>query len=141
MRLQGFEDQCISSLGEVVGKLGYSFHGVHVRSRGVVAEFKKGDDFLLIACEENALHADLVLRSHEHGRCRVSLNQLLWYKGVKTVLKAVDCCSQLAALARELEEEACASFLRGDLSKFDRRFCYPMNDSDYRVYLNAQIGK
>jgi len=135
-----FKDQCISALGEIVGKFGYSFEDLHVRPRGVVVEFKRGEDLLLIACEENALHADLVLRAQEHGRYRVSLNQLLWYRGIKSVVKAVGGSAQLAALAQELEGE-CGDFLRGDLSKRDPRFCFPMNDSDCGVYLRAQRGE
>ncbi|MBI2946799.1 MAG: hypothetical protein HYY23_04075 [Verrucomicrobia bacterium] len=137
---QDFKDLCISILGDLLASLGYSFHAVDARPRGVMVDFRKGDDLLFVGCEENAIHADVILRSPQYGRCRVSLNQLLWYKGIKSVVNSSGCAAQLKALVKELEG-ACGGFLRGDLSEFDSRFCYPMNDSEYRVYLRAHLGE
>jgi hypothetical protein len=138
MTKQSFADACASTVGEYLAGAGYLLHGVYSRPLGIVAEFRKNEDLMLIACEGNVLHADLIIKSSKYGWCRIDLNQAIWHEGDRTMLSCADCRAQLQFLASKLNS-TCSRFFKSDSFTPDPRFCFVMSDSDRSTYLKAQF--
>lgn len=138
--MKTFDQLCVRVLGTVLGEFGYAYRDTHVRPRGVAVEFAKGDHRLFAVCEGDVVYLDLILRSERKPIYRVSLNQWLWHRGVRSVAERRPCSEQLGFLSEHLRLYG-ESVLKCDDLAIDSRYCFPMSGSEYRDYILFQTGK
>lgn len=139
---QCFVDYSISSFGESLSKYGYWYEGTYIRPRGTAIEFAAKDRNLFVACEgraeDGALHVDLIVFEQGEAKWRISLNQALWYAGVRSIIKFKSCADQLDVVTSNIDiyEDYLVS---GNPIRMDERYCFPM--SDIEGYFKSQRGK
>lgn len=134
-----FSKFCVSVLNEILKPLGYAYDSTYVRPVGVVVVFTKDSDMLFISCEGDVLYVDLLVVDPSFGRCRIGLNELLWYHGVRFCSKG-DCLVQVSDLKGVLMTYA-EAYLRNAGWEFDNRFCFKMSNEGFASYKKSQFGK
>ncbi len=137
-----FSDQCREKLGPFLIQYGFSYAATHYRPRGISVEFARGKSCLFAVCEGDVLYVDLILHVTDEQYFRVSLNQVLWFNNVRSLLGMKSCDLQLCEFVRTATtEECCQKLLGDDRPRMDERYCFPMTGSSRREYLMAQRGE
>ncbi len=138
--LKAFESLFIDVVGHVLRGYGFQFYSGYSRPRGVVLEFVHGHNLLFAAHEGNVIYMDLILFDNVNRFWRVSVNQALWFSGVREVSKNVALEDQLALFALEMPR-CCGRILSGDLWSLDSRYCFQLSEVELKEYLIAQRGE
>ncbi len=132
-----FKESCLSIMGNLLEGFQFKYHDARARPRGVEVEFRRNEDAVLLACEGNVLHADLILKRRESSWLRISINQALWFQNKRALVNSDGCLEQVNTLCAELKSLD-TNFLGGNLSELDPRFCFPMSDAEYKIYRGAE---
>ena len=127
-------------MGDALLGFGYMYQGTYARSRGVALEFRNDSQRCFVSCEGKTVYMDIILPCSGDTFCRVSVNQVLWFNGVRAVSQPASIEDQLALLASELKRW-CSAILSGDLSCPDARYCFKMSRKECDDYIAAQTGK
>lgn len=135
-----FDRQCRLSMSTALLEFGYAYSETYVRPRGVAIEFIHGMKRCFISCEGETVFMDVILPCPGGDFCRVSVNQALWFGGVKAISHSASIGEQLSLLATELKRH-CRVILSGDLSTCDPRFCFMMSEKECADYIAYQTGK
>ncbi len=133
-----FEEKCRTELGDFLAALGYKYSTTYSRPPGIAIEFVREDQILFAVCEGSVLYLDLLLRERD-GFLRVSLNQALWYHGVRSLVKSKGCCDQLDAFIVEAPNNI-LDLLSSEMATIDPRYCFQLSESDCKAYLARQRG-
>ncbi len=131
---QDFETSCRGQLGGIFGAYGFAFEGAYVQPRCVVAAFARRDDRCLVIDEGGAIICDLIRRVTPGPYYRISINELLWFHGVRSLPRCRGREDQLAVLAAQLPAHAGSVFSR-QAPALDSRYCFPMSEEQCREYL------
>ena len=135
-----FEQSCRNFLDEILAKYGFVYHGTYNRPCGIAVEYTGPSDYVFAVCEGNVLYVDLIHHSEKHGCLRISLNQVLWFSGVRTLVVRRPCIEQLGIFAAELRNRL-ASIMSGDFEAPDPRCMFPMTTTSRDWYLRGQRGE
>lgn len=135
-----FKELFIDTCGETVSGFGFKFKEGYSRPRGIALEFIHNKRQLFAVQEEGVVIMDLILQESSEKYWRVSLNQALWFSGVKSVAEKMPPGEKLKLFTKEIKR-CCGKLLNGDLSAQDERYCFPMSSNDYKMYLKFQRGK
>ena len=135
-----FQSLVLEILGDVLKEYGYDFKSGYSRPRGVALEFVFQGHRIFSVCEEDTVAIDLILREDSSCYWRVSLNQALWFAGVKKVSAQATIEEQLALFASEIPR-FCGSILLADFAALDSRYCFPLSSSEMGDYLAFQRGE
>ena len=136
---RGFEALCRSSLEDILLEFRYVYRNSYTRCRGVALEFGNNANRCFVACEGNAVYMDLILQLAPSVFLRVSVNQALWFNGVKTVSQPASVQDQLVLFGAELRR-CCGSILAGDLSALDPRYCFRVSREECHDYVAVLTG-
>lgn len=137
--LKEFKRLFLDIVGAIVEGYGYAFENGYSRPRGVALEFIRDQHRLFAACEGDVVIIDLILFESPERYWRVSLNQALWFAGVRAVAKSAPIDEQLALFASEISR-CYGKLLSGELSLLDSRYCFPLRDAELNDYLVDQRG-
>lgn len=135
-----FEESCRNALGGILIGDEYRFDNTYIRPRGIAVEFSRDDDCLFAVNEGGVISLDLIRRVALTHYYRISLNQLLWHHGVRSLPQCKTYPDQLAIFATELPAY-CAPVLSRNAPETDARYCFPMSQDDCTRYLLAQRGE
>lgn len=136
-----FPDRCRSALESFLDQFGYSYTCCFTRPRGVVAEFSKDHSCLFAVNEGDALYIDLILSDGDKTHHRVSLNQALWFSGVRSLIGLSSIDEQLSTFVEEAtNSDIVVALLNDSLGQLDGRFCFEMTTQNWQSYLQTQRG-
>jgi hypothetical protein len=82
---------------------------------------------------------DFIRRDDANHYWRVSLNQALWFAGIRAISRKAPLKEQLGLFASEMPRY-CNALLARDSSLLDPRYCYPMSADEVEDYMAAQRG-
>ena len=139
VQLREFRSNFCDVLGDSLAQYGYKLNEDYSRPRGVVLEFTLENHILFAVWEGGTVILDLILYERADRYWRVSINQVLWYSGIRAVAKNASLTDQLALFANEMPKY-CGDFLAGNLSLLDTRYCYQMSVQGRDQYLEIQRG-
>lgn len=137
---EDFEKAVCNALGDVFHDYGYEFCGGYSRAPGIALEFVHDSQRLFVVSEGNLVVLDLVLCEDPSRYWRVSVNQALWFGGVKAVAERMPLADTLALFAAAIPR-CCGQLFSGDLSALDPRYCFPISASGLDAYLLSQRGR
>ena len=137
--LEEFEQASLEALGALLWGYSFEYCGLHSRPKGAALEFARGDDRLFVAHEGGVVYLDFLTPIDGGCFCRVSLNQALWFEGVKVVARVRSVRSQLITFSEEIPRHF-ENLLRHGPSSFDSRFCFHLSGEDAEFYLSVQRG-
>ena len=135
-----FTLQCRHSIDDILMEFGYMYQETHTRSRGIALEFRNDSKRCFVVCEGKTVYMDVILPCSGNEFCRVSINQALWFNGVKSISQSASVAGQLTVLASELKQ-CCGAILTGDLLCLDSRYCFKMSLKECDEYIAAQTGQ
>jgi hypothetical protein len=127
-------------MDDILLEFGYVYQKSFLHSRGVFLEYKCDLKRCFVFCEGKTVYVDVIVPFSDNVFYRVSINQALWFNGVKTVSLTVPVKGQLRLLASELKR-CCMEILRGDLSCPDHRYCFKMSQAECNDYFAALTGQ
>lgn len=138
--LQQFDLHCRTTLHSFLRTFGYTWIASHCRPLGISVEFSMPNNLFFAVCEGNVACFDLVVCDVETLHWRISLNQALWYRGVRAVSERRSCSGFIELFVREAATH-CEDLLRGNVFELDRRYAFPMSETELRLYLKSQRGE
>ena len=135
-----FETACRDVLGAILGESGFVFQDTFVRPRGIAVEFRRDDEHFFAVNEGDVLLFDLIRCVKPNSFYRLSLNQMLWSRGVRSLLNGESWSDQLITFELELRPY-CSTLFSRHAPALDNRFCFPMSQAELTEYLFWQRGK
>lgn len=138
-RLSEFRGICLNIFGEILNDHGYRLRGSYTRPLGIALEFAGGGRHLFVVNEGSVLYIDLIISESANKFWRVSLNQALWFLGVRSVSSPATIEEKLTLFASEIVR-SCRGLLSGDLSLLDSRYCFSLSEVELSDYFMFQRG-
>lgn len=121
----------------------YGFKAVASYSRGrasCVREFESSSRVVFVSCEEKRiLVMDVLAVRADKSLIRVSINQLLWFNGIRAIAEADDCNTAASVAVQHFS--LIEQFLNRDAQfQVDQRYCYSLNQTTAAEYMSFQRG-
>lgn len=140
MTERDFEAACQDVLGAILDESDFVFQGTFVRPRGIAVEFRRDDEHFFAVNEGGVLLFDLIRWVEPDSFCRLSLDQMLWFRGARSMLDCESWSDQLATFELELRPY-CSTLFSRHAPALDNRFCFPMSHAELTEYLFWQRGR
>ena len=137
--LQLIGDHYRDTLVPFLAGYGFTYAFTHSRPRGVVVEFRNAEHRLFAAADGDVLYVDLIIEVPSKEYVRVSLNQCMWYKNVRSLVGSGSCMEQMDVFVQNVGK-LCAQLLLCKSIDFDERYCYRMSEKELEKYVAFQTG-
>lgn len=135
-----FASYCRKVLYPTIQSYGFTYTDTYQRPRAMVVEYRNNEHILFAVCEGNVLHVEYIY--HESDSCdyRISLNQALFYNGIRALIDKDSCEEQLDMFLISFESiPFVVDLFQYDKLNVDVRFCYRLQSSR-EEYLSLQRG-
>jgi len=139
MTISKFKTQCDLHLSDLLEVCSFVFSKVAARPRGVIVQYRRSEDSIILGWDEGELIVDVILKTSNSDWIRVSINQFFWSLGSRTLMSAETCEEKLQILQSQFSV-SWSIFLNKESVNFDPRYCYKMSETEYGIYMNAQFA-